>query len=74
MNRSKRLVVDDDDGLRRAMQLQLEEAGYDVMTASGPLKAIALVEEQTPALVITDLKMPEVSGMDLLKRVRSEHP
>jgi YesN/AraC family two-component response regulator len=42
------------------------------MTASGPLKAIALVEEQTPALVITDLKMPEVSGMDLLKRVRSD--
>jgi DNA-binding NtrC family response regulator len=74
MNRSKRLVVDDDDGLRRAMQLQLEEAGYDVMTASGPLKAIALVEEQTPALVITDLKMPEVSGMDLLKRVRSDTP
>ena len=37
-------------------------------------EALALVEEQTPALVITDLKMPAVSGMDLLKRVRSEHP
>ena len=74
MIRSKILVVDDDDSLRRVMQLQLEEAGYDVITASGAGEAIALVEEETPALVITDLKMPEVSGMDLLKRVRSEHP
>ena len=74
MNRGKILVVDDDDSLRRVMQLQLEEAGYDVITACDAREAMALVDEQTPALVISDLKMPEISGMDLLKRVRSEHP
>ncbi len=74
MNRSKILVVDDDDSLRRVMQLQLEEAGYDVITASRATEGIALIEEQSPALVVTDLKMPEISGMDVLKRVRSEHP
>ena len=74
MNRGKILVVDDDDSLRRVMQLQLEEAGYDVITACDAREAMALVDEQTPALVITDLKMPGISGMDLLKRVRSEHP
>ncbi|MGD0870069.1 MAG: sigma-54 dependent transcriptional regulator [Bryobacteraceae bacterium] len=74
MTRSKILIVDDDDSLRRVTQLQLEEAGYDVITASAAGEAIALIEEQTPALVVTDLKMPEVSGLDLLKKVRSEHP
>ena len=74
MNRARILIVDDDDSLRRVMQLQLEEAGYDVITASSAREAMPLVDEQTPALVITDLKMPEVSGMEVLKRVRSEHP
>ena len=44
------------------MQLQLEEAGYDVITACDARQAMALVDEQTPALVISDLKMPEISG------------
>jgi two-component system NtrC family response regulator len=74
MTRSKILVVDDDDSLRRVMQLQIEEAGYDVLTACTAAEAIAIIQEQSPALVITDLKMPEVSGMDLLKKIRSEHP
>jgi two-component system NtrC family response regulator len=74
MNRGKILIVDDDYSLRRVMQLQLEEAGYDVSTAADMREALALAEEQTPALVITDLKMPGASGMDVLKRIRSEHP
>jgi DNA-binding NtrC family response regulator len=74
MSRATILVVDDDDSLRRVMQLQLEEAGYDVITASAAKEAIPLMEEQTPALVITDLKMPEVSGIELLRKIRCEHP
>ena len=74
MSRSKILVVDDDESLRRVMQLQLEEAGYEVITAAGAKEALALTEEQMPALVITDLKMPGVSGMELLRSLRSEHP
>lgn len=74
MTRSTILVVDDDDSLRRVMQLQLEEAGYDVIAASDAREALALAEEHTPALVITDLKMPGSSGMEVLKRIRAEHP
>ncbi len=74
MNRTKILVVDDDDSLRRVMQLQIEEAGYNVIAVSTALAAIEILQEQTPALIITDLKMPGVSGMDLLKRIRAEHP
>ena len=74
MNRGKILIVDDDDSLRRVMQLQLEEAGYDVITACDAGAALGLMEEETPALVITDLKMPGMSGMDVLKRIRGDHP
>ena len=74
MSRGKILVVDDDKSFRRVMQLQLEEAGYEVITAAEAKEALALTEEQMPALVITDLKMPGVSGMELLRSLRSEHP
>jgi two-component system NtrC family response regulator len=56
------------------MQLQLEEAGYQVITAATAEEGIALTEEQCPALVITDLKMPDSSGMEVLKSIRSDHP
>jgi two-component system NtrC family response regulator len=74
MSRGRILVVDDDDSFRRVMQLQLEEAGYEVITASSAEEAITLADEQGPALVITDLKMPRSSGMDVLNSIRSEHP
>lgn len=68
------LVVDDDESLRRVTQLQLEEAGYRVLTASNGTQALALMEEETPGLVITDLKMPGPSGLELLKKIRQDHP
>ena len=68
------LVVDDDESLRRVTQLQLEEAGYSVLTASNGAEALPLIEEENPALVITDLKMPGLSGLDLLKKIRDSYP
>ena len=68
------LVVDDDESLRRVTEMQLEEAGYQVLTASGGEEALALVEQQTPDLVLSDLKMPGLSGMDVLQAIRRNHP
>ena len=68
------LVVDDDESLRRITELQLQEAGYDVLTASSGEMALRVVEEQAPSLVITDFKMPGLSGLDLLKAVRKLFP
>ena len=68
------LVVDDDESLRRITQLQLEEAGYAASTAAGGEQALRLLEEDAPALVITDLKMPGISGLDLLQRIRAQYP
>jgi two-component system NtrC family response regulator len=67
------LVVDDDESLRRVTQLQLQEAGYRVLTAAGGEEALHLVEQHEPDLVMTDLKMPG-SGMDVLQAIRGDHP
>jgi len=74
MKPSNILVVDDDESLRRVTQLQLEEAGYRVLTASNGTQALDLIEEETPGLVITDLKMPGPSGLELLKKIRQDYP
>jgi two-component system NtrC family response regulator len=68
------LVVDDDESLRRVTQLQLEEAGYQVLTALSGEEALHLVEQHEPDLVMTDLKMPGLSGMDVLQGIRRSHP
>src|SRR5947207_3150287 len=68
------LVVDDDESLRRIMELQLQEAGYQVLTASSGEQALRVLEEQAPSLVITDFKMSGLSGLDLLKAVRKSSP
>src|SRR5664280_551672 len=74
MNHKTILVVDDDESLRRITQLQLEEAGYSATTAANGDEALRSIEENAPALVITDLKMPGISGLDLLKKVREQYP
>jgi two-component system NtrC family response regulator len=74
MNTARILVVDDDENLRWVLQTQLEDMGYVVSTASDGSHAIAAVEKEPPALVLTDLKMPGLSGMELLDRIHSEYP
>ncbi len=74
MNRGRILVVDDDESLRRVTEVQLEQEGYQVATAPGAFEALAALEKAPYDLVITDLKMPGLSGVDLLRRVRQEYP
>ncbi|WP_047497198.1 sigma-54 dependent transcriptional regulator [Terriglobus sp. TAA 43] len=66
------LVVDDDSSLRRVMQMQLEEAGYEVTLASDGDEACKLLASEKPPLVITDLRMP-TSGMELLSFIQREN-
>jgi DNA-binding NtrC family response regulator len=74
MNRRKVLVIDDDASLRRVMEMQLDEIGCDVISVASGNEGLAVLEEVTPALVITDLKIPGMSGMDLLRMLRADHP
>ncbi|MCC6858333.1 MAG: sigma-54-dependent Fis family transcriptional regulator [Bryobacterales bacterium] len=74
MNSPRILVVDDDENLRWVLQTQLEDMGYAVTTAAGGQEALAAIERDPPALVLTDLKMPGLSGLELLEKVRSDCP
>lgn len=64
------LIVDDDAGQRRLMQFWLEEEGYRTLTADNGQAGFELYEEKSPQLVITDIRMPGMSGLELLGRVK----
>lgn len=68
------LVVDDEEGLRRVTQLKLQQAGYDAATAPDGDAAIKILASHPQDLVITDLKMPGMSGMELLRRIKDDYP
>lgn len=68
------LVVDDDASLRRVTQVQLEDEGYAVMVAANGEEAKGILARKPQDLVITDLSMPGISGVDLLKHIRSDYP
>jgi DNA-binding NtrC family response regulator len=64
------LVVDDSVNTLEVLQRNLISAGYHVFTASGVAEAIEILNRTKLDLVITDLKMPKVSGMDLVRHIR----
>jgi two-component system response regulator FlrC len=68
------LVADDEPGLREFMVDALELEGHQVTAASDGLEASKLLDARGFDLVITDLKMPRVGGMDIVRKVRAEQP
>ncbi len=68
------LVVDDDQGMREFMEIMLTKEGYDVTSAEGPVKAINLCAKIDFDLVITDLKMPKIDGIEFLKTIKDQRP
>jgi two-component system response regulator HydG len=64
------LVVDDSEATREVLQRNLAAAGYRVLTAPGVAEALKVLDGTQVDLVVTDLKMPGVSGMDLVRHVR----
>ncbi len=70
----KILVVDDEQSMRDVLSIMLKRAGYAVTVASDGDEAIAHLGKEIFDLVITDLKMPKVSGLDVLKAVKASSP
>jgi DNA-binding NarL/FixJ family response regulator len=66
------LLVDDEPGLREAVQAYLEDSGFLVRAASNAREAWQLLEQITPDLVISDVMMPQVSGFEFLKQMRTD--
>jgi DNA-binding NtrC family response regulator len=68
------LIVDDEPNLRKILAAQLSRDGYDVLLAEDGEQGLALLREHHIDLVVTDLKMPKVDGMTLLREALAEQP
>lgn len=68
------LVADDEKNIRQGLQLALEDEGYHVLVASDGQEAWTIISTTHVNLLITDLKMPRMSGGELLKKIASAYP
>ena len=65
------LIVDDERSMREFLRITLRKEGYRVSTASNPFEALDLISKELFDLVITDIKMPQMDGIELLKRIKA---
>ena len=66
------LIVDDDKLLRRSLSLQLEQAGYRTSTAANAEDALALLQRQRPDLILLDVGLPGMDGLEALRRIHQD--
>ncbi len=70
----KILLVDDEDDIREILDIVLTDMGYEVITAKDGEEAIAFFRKEARPIVLTDIKMPGIDGIEVLKTVKAEHP
>ena len=71
---AKILIVDDEPDLSSAFGRYFERTGHDVLRAGTGEEAIAVVEAEHPALILLDLKLPDMTGFEVLERTREQRP
>lgn len=67
------LVVDDEERMSRFIRLNLEHDGFQVVEANRGMKAINLIRERIPDLVLLDVMMPDLDGFEVLQMIRESH-
>ncbi|MCL6611070.1 MAG: sigma-54 dependent transcriptional regulator [Peptococcaceae bacterium] len=70
----KILVIDDEEHMCWALERAMRQEGYQVLTTTRGREGLELIKEEGPSLVILDLKMPEMDGMEVLKKARELNP
>jgi sigma-B regulation protein RsbU (phosphoserine phosphatase) len=68
------LLIDDDDVVRESLAAYLDDSGFSVLQASNGLLGLQVFEQQQPDLVICDLRMPQVGGLELIRQVTERSP
>ena len=63
------LVVDDEANIRKLVAVNLFSRGYEVLEASSGTQALSLLDERAPGLMILDIKLPDLTGWELLKQI-----
>jgi len=70
----KVLFIDDEAGIRKVMSIALADAGYSVLTAEDGETGIRMSRDLAPQIVITDIRMPGMHGLEVLRRIKEEDP
>ena len=68
------LIVDDEPLVRRSLSEMLTLSGYTVSAASNGKEALDILKNYTADIIISDIKMPEIDGIKLLKQIKSNYP
>jgi two-component system response regulator HydG len=74
MNRQNLLIVDDEEGVLRTLEEVLAQPEVSVLSTTSSAEALHLMREKGPAVVVTDLRMPGLDGLGLLKKIREFRP
>ncbi|MBF0528268.1 MAG: response regulator [Deltaproteobacteria bacterium] len=74
MPREKLLLVDDEEGIRKVLGSYLADMGYEVKTVENGAEAWKIFQQDPGPIVLTDIKMPGIGGIDLLKLIKQNHP
>ena len=74
MSKGTILVIDDEDIVRMSCSRTLVPEGYEVQLVKNGLEGLTLLEQQPVDLVLTDLKMPEIDGIEILRRIKAKWP
>jgi DNA-binding NtrC family response regulator len=68
------LIIDDEEQMRDALQLNLEHAGYEVTTARTGEEGLALLNDNDYELVLLDLQLPDLDGLEVLRKIKGKQP
>ncbi len=71
---SKLLLIDDEEGIRKVFSISLKSDGYDVATAASGQQGIDLFQKEFFPIVLTDIKMPGMDGIEVLRRIKEINP
>src|SRR4249920_1790129 len=68
------MIVDDEDKVRESVREVLADEGYRVVDTADGTRVLELIEQEKPGLVLLDIWMPQIDGIDLLKQIKSKEP
>jgi two-component system nitrogen regulation response regulator GlnG len=75
MSHSQRIwIIDDDNSIRWVLEKALEKAGIDVVSFDSGSKALQTLQKEEPAVIISDIRMPGINGLDLLEKIGNTYP
>ncbi len=71
---SKLLIIDDEEGIRKVLSLSLASDGYEVLAAATGEEGIEIFKKESPSIILTDIKMPGMDGIEVLKQIKELNP